>query len=132
MPSQLPDTGGQPTVARAALLGLCPRCGAKTLFKGLADFAPACRQCGLDLSQFNVGDGPAAFLSPVVGTLMILLVLWSEFAFHPPVWVHFVIWPPVLVGAVIWGLRVSKAWLLQAEYWRKAREATGGDLGGGE
>jgi hypothetical protein len=46
--------------------------------------------------------------------------------------VHVLLWLPFTGTAVLWGLRVSKAWLLQAEYWRKAREATGSDLEGGE
>ena len=129
MNSHLPETGGRPGAIRAGLLGLCPQCGAKTLFKGLADFAPSCRACGLDYSKFNVGDGPAAFLTMIVGLVIVLLALRVEFSFHPPFWVHALIWIPVTGGAVLWGLRVGKAWLLQAEYWRKAREATGSDVG---
>ena len=50
-----------PSLREAALLGLCPRCGAKTLFDGPIRFAEHCRACALDFSKFNVGDGPAAF-----------------------------------------------------------------------
>ena len=52
-----------PKLAEAALFGLCPRCGARTLFAGWTRFADNCRACGLDLTRFNVGDGPAAFLT---------------------------------------------------------------------
>ena len=52
---------GQPGIAEAALFGLCPRCGGRTLFAGWTRFAHRCRGCGLDLAAFNVGDGPAAF-----------------------------------------------------------------------
>ncbi|MCB5424004.1 DUF983 domain-containing protein [Altererythrobacter sp. CC-YST694] len=121
---------GQPAAVQAALLGLCPRCGAKCLFEGLARFAPCCKQCGLDFAQFNVGDGPAAFLTLIIGALVVILALWLEFSVHPPLWVHALIWMPIIAGSTIWGLRVSKAWLLQAEYWRKAKEVTGGDVGG--
>ena len=51
---------GQPGLVEAALLGLCPECGAKTLFSGPAKFAERCEKCGLDYAAFNVGDGPAA------------------------------------------------------------------------
>jgi len=120
---------GQPAAVQAALLGLCPRCGGKTLFEGPARFAPSCKKCALDFAQFNVGDGPAAFLTLIIGALVVILALWLEFSVHPPFWVHAVIWIPVIAGSTIWGLRVSKAWLLQAEYWRKAKEVTGGDVG---
>ncbi len=130
MNSEFPDNEGRPGAFQAALLGLCPQCGHKTLFKGLADFAPSCGQCGLDYSKFNVGDGPAAFLTMGFGLIVVLLALKVEFSLHPPWWVHVLLWVPVTGIAVLWGLRVTKAWLLQAEYWRKAREATGSDIGG--
>ena len=61
---------GQPPIARAALFGLCPQCGAQTLFDGPAKFAPHCRVCSLDFQSYNVGDGPAAFLTLIVGALI--------------------------------------------------------------
>lgn len=123
-----PNTEGQPAATQAALFGLCPKCGSKTLFDGLVKFAPLCRVCGLDFAQFNVGDGPAAFLTLVIGALVVALALWLEFSVHPPLWVHAVVWLPVIFGATIGGLRVTKAWLLQAEYWRKAKEALHSDV----
>src|SRR3546814_7977222 len=39
---------GQPPVWRAALFGLCPECGAPTLFDGPVKFRPKCDSCGLD------------------------------------------------------------------------------------
>jgi uncharacterized protein (DUF983 family) len=123
-----PDTKGQPGIAAAALFGLCPRCGARSVFAGLARFAPACRQCGLDFAQFNVGDGPAAFLTMVIGALVVGLALWLQLAIEPPFWVHIVLWVPLTAAAVIWGLRAGKAALLAAEYQRGAREAQGKDV----
>lgn len=119
---------GRPGIAAAALFGLCPECGEKTLFDGVARFAPKCRACGLDYSSYNVGDGPAAFLTMVIGALVLGLALWLEFGVHPPVWVHVILWPPVVAGLTLGGLRVSKAALLAAEVQRKAREATGKDV----
>jgi uncharacterized protein (DUF983 family) len=122
------DSKGQPGLVPAALFGLCPRCGARGLFEGLARFAPNCRACGLDYGQFNVGDGPAAFLTMVVGALIVGLALWVQLAFGPPFWVHAVLWVPLTAAAVIWGLRAGKAMLLAAEYQRGAKEAGGEDL----
>ena len=119
---------GQPGLAEAALFGLCPQCGAKTLFAGYAKFAPRCGACGLALARFNVGDGPAAFLTMVIGGIVVGLALWLEFRFHPPFWVHALLWIPLVFGATLWGLRVTKAALLAAEYHRRAREATDKDV----
>ncbi|MFM2300509.1 MAG: hypothetical protein RLZZ84_245 [Pseudomonadota bacterium] len=123
-----PVSKGQPGIAAAALFGLCPRCGAKTLFDGAAKFADHCPACGLDYTEYNVGDGPAAFLTMVIGALVLGLALWLEFGVHPPVWVHVLIWPPLVAGLTLGGLRVSKAALLAAEIQRHAREATAKDV----
>jgi uncharacterized protein (DUF983 family) len=118
----------EPSLPRAALQGLCPRCGAKGLFSGLTGFAPRCRTCGLDYQAFNVGDGPAAFLTMVIGALVLGLGLWIEFTFEPPLWLLLTLLAPLVLGATIWGLRVTKAALLYTEFKRKAVEVTGKDI----
>lgn len=124
MTGQSPDTReGQPSIREAALFGLCPQCGANTLFDGVARFAPQCRACGLNLSTFNVGDGPAAFLTLIIGGFVVGLALWLEIAVSPPFWVHALLWIPLTVGLVLYGLRVAKAALLASEYRNKAGEA---------
>lgn len=103
--------------------GACPRCRAPTLFDGPVSFAPKCRQCGLDFSRFNVGDGPAAFLILIIGGIVAALAIWLELSAEPPFWVHVVLWVPLTTAAVILGLRYSKSRLLAAEWRRKAGEA---------
>jgi uncharacterized protein (DUF983 family) len=107
-------------VARA-VRGECPRCGAHGLFGGWVSFAPKCRSCGLDFAGFNVGDGPAAFLIFIVGTIVVVAALIVDGAFSPPWWVHLV-WIPVATALTLLGLRLSKAWLLAQEYRHRARE----------
>lgn len=111
-----------PTITQAGLKGLCPRCGAQTLFAGVARFAPKCRACGLAFDSFNVGDGPAAFLTLGIGTLITVLALVLDFTVRPPLWLHLILWPVLTLGAVILGLRFAKAALLAAEYRNAARE----------
>jgi uncharacterized protein (DUF983 family) len=113
---------GQPPIARAALFGLCPNCGARTLFAGVARFAPACRACGLDFSAYNVGDGPAAFLVLIIGALVVGGAVTLQLAAHPPFWVQIILWLPFTVIMVLLGLRVAKAGLIAAEHQRAARE----------
>ena len=116
------DLGGQPGIIPAALFSLCPRCGARGLFDGLTKFAPKCRVCGLDFSTFNVGDGPAAFLTLIIGALVVVLAITLELTWHPPFWLHVVLWVPFTAGAVIWGLRAGKSALLASEFQRDAGE----------
>jgi uncharacterized protein (DUF983 family) len=118
-----PASKGQPGIAEAALFGLCPDCGSKTLFAGPASFAERCRSCGLDFSAFNVGDGPAAILSLILGAVIIAAAMGVDIAFHPPFWVHVVIWVPLTCVMVLYSLRLAKGALLIAEHRNKAAEA---------
>lgn len=116
-----PATPPAPLVMASAK-GLCPRCGAQTLFVSPVRFADSCRTCGLDYRQFNVGDGPAAFLTMIVGGLILGLALALEFSVRPPLIVHLLLWPALTVACVVGSLRVAKAMLLTLEYKNKAAE----------
>ena len=113
---------GQPDMIPAALFGLCPDCGQKTLFGTVTAFADKCRACGLDYSKYNVGDGPAAFLTLIVGAIVLILALVVEFQFYPPMWVHLLLWFPITIGLVVATLRFSKALLLISEHRNEAHE----------
>ena len=115
------DPAAEVSSLHAALGGDCPRCGAHTLFAGWVSFAHRCRGCGLDFDSFNVGDGPAAFLIFIVGTIVVVAALVVDGVFSPPWWVHLV-WIPVATALTLGGLRISKAWLLAQEYKHRARE----------
>ncbi|MES2044705.1 MAG: DUF983 domain-containing protein [Pseudomonadota bacterium] len=116
------DGVAAPTPVAAALRGLCPRCGAPGLFAGLTGFAPKCRACGLDFSMFNVGDGPAAFLTLILGAIVVGLAAWLQLRFDPPLWIQMLIWIPVTAIGTVLALRIAKAALLGAEYRNAARE----------
>ena len=111
----------EPSALKAAIAGDCPRCEARTLFDGWVGFAKRCRSCGLDFDSFNVGDGPAAFLIFIVGTITVVAALVVDGMFSPPWWVHLV-WIPFATALTIGGLRVSKGWLLAQEYKHNARD----------
>ena len=111
----------EPTLAGAGLKGLCPRCGAGTLFDGPVMLAPRCRSCGLDFAAFNIGDGPAAFLILIVGAIIAAAAIWLELSFEPPWWAH-AIWLPIGILLTVGGLRIGKAALLFQEYKHRAGE----------
>ncbi|MCF2515133.1 DUF983 domain-containing protein [Sphingomonas sp. G124] len=119
--SEAPASGAAPSLAAAAFRGLCPNCGARTLFAGLARFAPKCRACGLDFASFNVGDGPAAFLILIVGAIVAVGAILLDQAVSPPWWLH-IIWLPIGAGLTILGLRIGKAALIYQEFKHRARE----------
>lgn len=111
-----------PDTAQAAIRGLCPRCGASGLFQNVVSFAPRCRTCGLDFGQFNVGDGPAAFLIMIVGAIVTLLAVFVQLRFEPPFWIHILLWAPLALALVLGLLRVAKGALIALEYRHRARE----------
>ena len=111
-----------PTIAQVALRGLCPRCGKPTLFAKWSNFADRCSNCELDFSKFNVGDGPAAFLTLILGAVVVILAITLELKVHPPLWLHMLIWIPFTAGGVVLSLRAAKGALMSAEYRNAARE----------
>jgi uncharacterized protein (DUF983 family) len=120
--TDIQNSKGQPGMAKAALFGLCPDCGAKTLFAGPVEFAEKCSGCGLDYSAFNVGDGPAALLTMALGALTIAAAIGLDVAVRPPFWVHVIIWVPLTALMVFASLRFAKGALLIAEHRNKAKE----------
>lgn len=111
-----------PSPRDVALKGLCPRCGSKTLFANIMNFASKCRVCGLDFSLFNVGDGPAAFLTLILGAIIVALAITLQLAVDPPIWVHIILWVPLTIAGVVLSLRVAKGALIALEYRNAARE----------
>ena len=107
---------------QAALFGLCPACGARTLFAGPLAFAERCAACNLDIAGYNVGDGPAALLMIPLGALVVAGALFLHFALGAPWWVQLIVWIPLTTVLVIAGLRIIKSALLAVEHRRAAHE----------
>lgn len=70
-----------------------------------------------------MGDGPAAFLTLIIGAVIVILAMWLQLSVEPPWWVHVILWLPLTVGGVIGGLRLAKAALLWSEYRQRAGDA---------
>ena len=107
---------------RAGLACACPRCGQGKLFDGLVKLRPECRNCGLDYSFADAGDGPAVFVILIIGFVVVGLALWTEVNYSPPFWLHFILWIPLTIGLSLWLLRVLKALLIALQYRNNARQ----------
>ena len=112
----LDETKGQSGLFRAALLGLCPRCGGQTLFEAPARVALECSECKLDLGSLERGGRLGGVLTAFVAIILMLVALGVEYAFRPPIWLQAAFWAPVTVGVVIGSLRLFKTTLLYANY----------------
>ena len=115
-------TADEPAIARAILLGRCPRCGRGRLFSGYLSPAAECAECGLDFSRFNAGDGPAVFVILIVGAIVAGGALLVEVAYQPPYWLHAVIWGPAVLLLSVGLLRPLKAALMVLQYKHRAEE----------
>lgn len=102
------DRQGQPASMRAALFGLCPACGARTLFLAPAQVAGECRACGLELAALERGGRLAGLLTILIAALLITGALALDEWLRPPLIVHLLVWPPLTIGGVLGALRVFK------------------------
>ena len=111
-------TKGQSGLFRAALLGLCPQCGAPTVFEAPARVAMICSHCDCDLGALEGGGRFGGLVTALVAMVLIGIAYAVEAAFRPPLWLQAAFWAPVTVGMVIYSLRLFKITLLYAAYHR--------------
>ena len=107
---------GQPGLVSAALSGLCPRCGAKTLFAAPAALADECGQCGLEFRKLERGGRFVGILTMLLALVLIMAALGVDEWLRPPLWASLLFWGPVTVGAVIFGHRFYKTMWVYHQY----------------
>ncbi len=110
------ESKGQPGVISAALSGLCPRCGARSLFDAPLRVATQCRACGLPLAELERGGRFAGLLTMTIAALLIMIALAIETVWQPPLWLQAAFWAPVTVLSVIGALRLYKTVILYRQY----------------
>ena len=102
--------------------GKCPRCGQGELFRGFLKLRDKCEHCGLDYGFADPADGPAFFVICFGCIPAVVFALLLEIYAQPPVWVHLVTSLPFLVITCLLPLRPLKGWLIDSQYFYKARE----------
>lgn len=107
---------GQPGLVSAALSGLCPRCGAKTLFVAPAGLAETCAHCGLDIVSLERGGRFVGVVTMLLALMLILAAMGVDEWLRPPIWASLLFWAPLTVGAVIFGLRFYKTMWVYHQY----------------
>lgn len=113
---------GQPGLVSAALSGLCPRCGERTLFEAPARLALTCASCKLDFGALERGGRFVGVLTALVAVVLILIAYTIEATLRPPLWLQAAFWAPVTVGSVIFALRFFKTLMLYAGYERQKEQ----------
>jgi uncharacterized protein (DUF983 family) len=117
MPDESPTKQkGQPGLVSAALSGLCPRCGGRTLFAGPAQLADECANCQLDFLSLERGGRFVGVLTMVLALMLIVAALGVDEWLKPPLWVSLLLWAPATVGTVIGSLRIYKTMWVYHQY----------------
>jgi len=107
---------GQPGLFSAALSGLCPRCGAKTLFAAPAGLADDCSACGLNILSLERGGRFVGVVTMLLALALMLAALGVDEWLRPPLWASLLFWGPVTVGGVIFALRFYKTMWVYHQY----------------
>ncbi len=115
-PSGPDENKGQPGLVSAALSGLCPRCGARTLFAAPAGLADVCSACGLDILALERGGRFVGVVTMLLALVLIMAALATDEWLRPPLWATFLFWGPVTVGSVVFGLRFYKTMWVYHQY----------------
>jgi uncharacterized protein (DUF983 family) len=115
-PSGPSEQKGQPGLVLAALSGLCPRCGAKTLFAAPAALADECATCSLDIISLERGGRFVGVVTMLLALALILAALGVDEWLRPPLWASLVFWGPVTVGAVVGAIRFYKTMWVYHQY----------------
>ena len=110
------------SLAKSAFTGKCPRCGEGKLYKGFLKIADRCEACDLDYGFADSGDGPAVFVIMIVGFLATGGVLYTEFAYEPPLWLLVGLWGPLTIAMCLAGLYWLKGALIAQQYYTKAEQ----------
>lgn len=117
VPDESPtEKGGQPGLVSAALSGLCPRCGAKTLFAGGAQLADECAQCGLDFLGLERGGRFVGIITMLLALVLIMAALGIDAWLRPPLLPSLVFWALVAAGSVIGAIRLWKTMWVYHQY----------------
>lgn len=103
--------------------GLCPRCGAATLFEAPARIALSCDKCGLALTELERGGRHAGLVTVLVAAILIGLAMVVDIYLRPPFWLQVLVWAPVTMAVVIGTLRLYKTALLYRQFEAQAEKS---------
>ena len=117
-------SGPAPSVLRAGLRGLCPRCGIGPLFAAYLKIAPSCSHCQADFRAADSGDGPAFFVMFLVGALAVPFAFVLNFGLGLGPVISLGVVAILAIGFCLMLLPPAKA-ILFALQWHNRRDGQG-------
>lgn len=123
MPRTNLEAKRSPRFAAAIVKGLCPRCGAQSIFDVGAQFHARCRKCGLNFEKLEAGGRFAALITFLLIILLICAALLLQKLLDLSLWMEIAIWVPITIFAVLYAVRSAKAgWLILRYLKRQEKE----------
>ncbi|MEM6834046.1 MAG: DUF983 domain-containing protein [Sphingomonadales bacterium] len=104
-----------------AVAGRCPNCGHGKVFRSLLALKARCPHCAMPLDAYQQADGPAFFVTLIVGAMMVPISLWILSA-GLGMALGVLSISALTTLFVLGGLRLAKGILIQAQYKTDARE----------
>ncbi len=111
-PSDRQKLEGQPGITQAALFGLCPGCGTRSLWDTLAGLAPECRACGLEFAAHEPRGRLQFLIVLPVTVALIAFALWLDEVLRPPLLALFALMVILVPLTMVAALRLVKAAVL--------------------
>lgn len=96
--------------------GLCPACGAGSLFSSYLKVSPYCPTCAEELYHHRADDAPPYAVIFVVGHIVVPLMVLVEEMFQPALWVHLSLWLPLTLGLCLALLPPLKGMLINLQW----------------
>lgn len=96
----------------------CPACGKEKMFASLfkIKLKNECSNCGLKLSEFDVGDGPAYIGVFLICFIIPIMAVITEIYFEPSFIVHAMLWFPSIILLSYLILIYSKSFFIHKEF----------------
>lgn len=96
----------------------CPKCGEECIFSSLLKIklVDSCDGCGLKISEFDVGDGPAYIGVFLICFIVPVMAVVTEIFFEPSFAAHIILWFPTIILFSYLILIYSKSFFIHKEF----------------
>ena len=102
--------------------GLCPRCGAQSVFDVGAQFHSRCAKCGMNFERLEPSGRFGAIITFLLIALLVGAALLLQSLVKLNLWIEIAIWVPITILAVLYGVRSAKAGWMTLRYWKRLEQ----------
>jgi len=101
---------------KIVILGLCPHCINSSTFTNFFIIKKKCENCSEDYSEYHLGDADTFFVILIVGIIIMVGILYTEFNYKPDLVIQLIIWLPMTILLSLLIKRPVKSLFLYSAY----------------